>query len=164
MSLFRLPLLPLLLLSLLSFTSAQTISIDVLTKLDQPRSFQTESIIARMMKTQEEKIESGVMTQFESHCIAVNTVDLLGDENASRFTQITARALEGVEPSLDDQKFISEISNRYYTYMMLIANQCAVEQERMERQKNAPQESEKMSPSANESPKNSDKEEEERKE
>ncbi len=139
-------LIPLLLFTL-PIAIAQTISIDVLTPLEREQDLFTASVIHRIMQTQEEKVTEGMMTPFESRCIATNTVDLLGTPNADRFTQITERSLLGIEPSLQDERFIAEISERYLIYLQLIANQCTIEQERLNHREEMEQSSTEESPS-----------------
>lgn len=113
-----------------AFSHAQ-ISFNVTEKMAQDYDFMTRSIMLKMHTLQDSKINEGLLTEFESRCIAINTVDLMGNSAANELNHITEQSMKGIEPSLKDEAFIDEVQKRYLPFMQLIAAECSLEQERL---------------------------------
>lgn len=110
-----------------STASAQIITLNALKKMEGPFNFVEQNIIMRIMATQKESIEKGVLTEFESRCIASNIVEMFGAQNAARFVSITERTKNAPDTiSLDDKTFINEIEKRYLIYLQIVTDECAL--------------------------------------
>ncbi len=110
-----------------STASAQIITLNALKKMEGPFNFVEQNIIMRIMATQKESIEKGVLTEFESRCIASNIVEMFGVQNAARFVSITERTKSAPDTiSLDDKTFINEIEKRYLIYLQIVTDECAL--------------------------------------
>lgn len=109
---------------------AQNISINVLSKMDKPYDFKTSTLITRLLETQKDKIANGILNEFEARCITVNIIDTLGAENAERFVSITEKVHQKFELSIQDEKFMNEVYERYLPYISLVTQQCTIESKR----------------------------------
>lgn len=112
----------------LSFSNAQ-LTFNSLEKMNQPFSFKQQSIIARLISTQQKQIEEGAMTEFESRCISSNIVVMLGEANAERFAAIAEKAYAHQMESLsiEEIKFMQTINDKYMTVLSVVAEECSQE-------------------------------------
>lgn len=110
----------------LSFSNAQ-LTFNSLEKMNQPFSFKQQSIIARLISTQQKQIEEGAMTEFESRCISSNIVVMLGETNAERFAAIAEKAYAHQMESLsiEEIKFMQTINDKYMTVLSVVAEECS---------------------------------------
>lgn len=112
----------------LSFSYGQ-LTFNSLEKMNQAFTFKQQSIIARLMSTQEAQIKEGAMTEFESRCIASNIVVMFGDDNAERFVAIAEKAYEHQMESLsiDEINFMQTINDKYMSVLAIVAEECSQE-------------------------------------
>lgn len=101
------------------------LSFNVEKKMRTSYDFMTQNIMEKMYQLSLYKIKEGVLTEKEARCIAINTTDLMGNAAANQFNQITEKSLKGITPSLKDESFIEEISQRYLPFMQIIAEECS---------------------------------------
>lgn len=118
---------------LLSFSNAQ-ITFNALEKMKQPFSFKQQSIIARLIATQQKQINDGVIKEFESRCISSNIVVMFGDENAERFAAIAEKAYAHQIDSLsiEEVNFMQTINDKYMSALAIIADECSQESPKKE--------------------------------
>lgn len=113
-------------LTTLSFSYGQ-ITFNALEKMNQEFSFKQQSIIAKLMSTQQKQIESGAMTEFESRCISSNIVIMFGDTNAERFATIADKAythqIESL--SMEEIDFMQTINDKYLSALSIVAEECS---------------------------------------
>ena len=117
-----------LLLSAWLITTAHAqLTFNALEKMQEPFSFKQQSIIARLMSTQQKQIDDGKMTEFESRCISSNMVIMFGDDNAERFTSIAEKAYahDMSSLSLEDINFMQTIKDKYMSALAIVADECS---------------------------------------
>lgn len=112
-----------------NLTYAQ-LSFNVEKKMAASYDFMTLNIMEKMYQLSLHKIDAGILSEKEARCIAISTTDLMGNAAAQKFNRITEKSLQGITPSLNDEKFIEEISQRYLPFMNLIAEECSQLRER----------------------------------
>ncbi len=117
-------------LNLLIFAVANAqLIFGALEKMKQQFSFKQQSIIARLIATQQKQIEAGQLKEFESRCISSNIVVMFGDDNAERFAAIAEKAyahqIESL--SIEEINFMQTINDKYLTALAIIAEECSQE-------------------------------------
>lgn len=119
-----------LLLSAWLITTAHAqLTFNALGKMQESFSFKQQSMIARLMSTQQKQIDDGKMTEFESRCISSNMVIMFGDDNAERFTSIAEKAYahDMSSLSLEDINFMQTINDKYMSALAIVADECSQE-------------------------------------
>lgn len=117
-------------ISLLMISAANAqLTFNALEKMKQSFSFKQQSIIARLIATQQQQIDSEQLKEFESRCISSNIVVMLGDENAERFVAIAEKAYAHQIDSLsiEEMNFMQTINDKYLTALAVVAEECSQE-------------------------------------
>ncbi len=112
------------------FTMANAqLTFNAIEKMNQPFSFKQQSVIARLMVTQQQQINDGQLNEFESRCISSNIIVMFGDDNAERFVGIAEKAyahqIESL--SIEEIDFMQTINDKYLTALAIIAEECSQE-------------------------------------